>query len=167
MDEADDQWLKDHVGRFLADALSAVSIQQPADPIEFVGLYLLNAVKAQQRREHVCFSFFIAFVFFHSFFISPLLVVVQVKALEEAASQRRAQFEETVHERKDATLRHVEQRQQREQSRQQAILEERIALFVAFTEVETEKDKRLFFYLPLSSQHSLFGHVASRNRRTN
>jgi hypothetical protein len=66
MDEADDQWLKDHVGSLLADALSAVSIQQPADPIEFVGLYLLNAVKAQQRRAQV--SFCVALLLLHFLF---------------------------------------------------------------------------------------------------
>lgn len=60
MAQFDSDYLKEHVGDVLSDALAEVAIQQPADPIEFVGLYLLNADATKKRRMKVYF-FFICF----------------------------------------------------------------------------------------------------------
>jgi hypothetical protein len=58
MTELDANYLKDTVGDILAEALANVAIQQPADPVEFVGLYLLNHVKNQKKKSEVCICYF-------------------------------------------------------------------------------------------------------------
>ena len=53
MSNTDSEYLKETVGEVLSDALAAVSIQQPADPVEFVGNYLLNADATRKRHQRV------------------------------------------------------------------------------------------------------------------
>ena len=57
MAQHDSDYLKETVGEVLSDALAAVAIQQPADPIEFIGNYLLHADATQKRHQHVSFYF--------------------------------------------------------------------------------------------------------------
>ena len=64
MAEYDSEYLKESVGDVLAEALAQVSIHQPADPIEFVGRYLLNADANAKRHQKVFLICFLTILLF-------------------------------------------------------------------------------------------------------
>ncbi|KAH7825672.1 uncharacterized protein MONOS_4852 [Monocercomonoides exilis] len=118
MEPLDSDYLKEHVGDVLSDALTAVSIQQPADPIEFVGLYLLNSVNNKKRKQKEWSEM-------------------------EFANKRIQEYEQKKKAREDHFNQLEESRRLREEGKQQAVLEERRQLFGLYLEHEKEKDDEI------------------------
>jgi hypothetical protein len=49
----DSKYLKESVGAALSKGLSAVAVEQPDDPVEYLGNYLLNFVAIEERLQRV------------------------------------------------------------------------------------------------------------------
>lgn len=50
----DAEYLKENVGTALAKGLAAVTIAKPADPVEFLGNWLLKYIDNRAVEEKVC-----------------------------------------------------------------------------------------------------------------
>jgi hypothetical protein len=73
MAELDAEYLKNTVGSVLADALTNAVIQQPADPIEYIGNFLLNFVKTEKKKAEVFIKLFnlSGLIFRNKFLLNP------------------------------------------------------------------------------------------------
>ena len=140
MSTADSDYLKETIGEVLSDALAAVAMQQPADPIEFIGKYLLNADATAKRHEQVSTTYtFLCLIYV----LCISLIIYQERQIEEEAKKRMEQSEQKKQKAAESAQKFREQRERRAQEKQAKLVEVREALFATFTQHETEKDEGL------------------------
>lgn len=147
----DSEYLQRVVGEALAEALTEVAVKQPADPIEYIGNWLLKHQQNLEHREKVGRAVFCALCFCPAgclCTVAHALSLTNCGALQmfkekEQLEQERADYEYTLEQKR--LMRLEEERVMRKQAldRARKIEAERVALHTERLDDYVEKKEAL------------------------